>query len=71
VCAICDALGGAIVSTSANPTGKPPAQNELRLRQYFPEGIDFIVSGKVGGDGKPSQIRDLATGKVLRAGGNA
>ena len=67
---ICDTLGGAIVSTSANPTGHKPALNALRVRQYFGKEVDFVVPGRLGGKGGPSEIRDLVTGVVIRQGGS-
>lgn len=66
---ICGELGGPMVSTSANPAGKRPAESMLRLRQYFPSGIDYIFPGELGGEGGPSEIRVLRTGEVLRAAG--
>lgn len=64
--AICDRLDCAIVSTSANPTGKPPARTGLRVRQYFRRGIDYIVPGRLGDTGGASEIRDLVTGDIIR-----
>ena len=63
---ICAALGHAIVSTSANPSGRRPAHDQLRLRQYFPHGIDYIVPGELGGNAGASEIRILRTGEVVR-----
>lgn len=65
---LCDMLGEPIVSTSANPAGKRPATTMMRLRQYFPQGIDYIFPGELGGAPGASEIRDLVTGKVLRPG---
>jgi L-threonylcarbamoyladenylate synthase len=62
------AFGGPIVSTSANPQGREPARSPLRLRQYFSAELDDIVPGPLGGRTQPSEIRDLLTGEVLRAG---
>lgn len=64
--AICDELGQPIVSTSANPAGKPPAKSLIRLRQYFGDSLDHIVPGDLGGNVSPSEIRDLITGEVIR-----
>lgn len=64
--AICEKLDCAIVSTSANPSGKPPARTGLRVRQYFPRGIDYIVPGKLGDNPGASEIRDLVTGEIIR-----
>jgi L-threonylcarbamoyladenylate synthase len=61
------ALTGPLVSTSANPAGKLPARNSLRIQQYFPDQLDGVLTGAVGGRKNPSVIRDLATGNVLRA----
>jgi L-threonylcarbamoyladenylate synthase len=64
--ALCHAFGGALVSTSANISGHPPARDTLQLRQQFGRGLDYILPGRLGGDGKPSEIRDARTGIVLR-----
>ena len=66
IVAICNQLGGPIVSTSANPSGRPPATNPLRLRQYFPAGIDYIVPGELGDARGATEIRDLRSGEVMR-----
>ena len=66
---LCEAFGGAIVSTSANPGGFEPARNAEQVRAYFPEGLCGIVEGELGDEQRPSEIRDLASGRVLRAGG--
>ena len=65
--ALCRAFGGAIVSTSANASGRPPARNALEARLRCP-GVDLILHGATGGRNKPSQIRDATTGQALRAG---
>lgn len=64
--AVCEEFRGPIVSTSANRSGKPSALDALRVRQYFPTGIDVIVPGKIGGLGSASEIRSLRDGQVLR-----
>lgn len=64
--ALCNAFGGALVSTSANISGHPPARDVLELKQQFGDGLDYILQGQLGGDGKPSEIRDARTGIVLR-----
>jgi L-threonylcarbamoyladenylate synthase len=62
-------LTGPLVSTSANPADRPPARNSLRVRAYFPAGIDYVVPGISGGARAPSEIRDARTGAILRQGG--
>jgi L-threonylcarbamoyladenylate synthase len=65
---LCDRLASPIVSTSANPAGHIPARNSLQVRKYFPTGIDFIVQGNVGESGGVSEVRNLITGSIVRAG---
>lgn len=60
---------GPIVSTSANPAGRPPARTVLRARGYFPDVVDYIVPGALGGSRGPSEMRDALSGRVLRKGG--
>ncbi|MDM3870448.1 L-threonylcarbamoyladenylate synthase [Porticoccus sp. W117] len=64
--ALCDAFGGPLVSTSANPHGKPPAITADQVADYFPEGLSAIVDGPLGQQAKPTEIRDLATGDIIR-----
>lgn len=64
---ICDTTDMAIVSTSANPSGLPAVQSSLRVRAYFKKQLDFIVSGHIVGNNKPSIIRDAISGKLIRA----
>lgn len=66
--ALCAAFGGPIVSTSANPRDEAPARSAAEVGRYFPAGLCGIVEGELGGGDQPSQIRDLATGRVLRGG---
>ena len=65
---LCRHFGGAVVSTSANPHGLPPADNIARLKFYFGNRLEYAVRGRTGGLAKPSEIREAATGAVLRAG---
>ncbi len=60
------AFGGPIVSTSANPAGKPAARSALQVRRHFRDQLDDITPGQVGGRAQPSQIRNLLTGEVVR-----
>lgn len=65
--ALCRRFGGPLVSTSANPSGLPAARDSLRVRMYFGDALAYSLPGLLGGRSKPSQIRDLASGRVLRA----
>jgi len=64
--ALCRATGHALVSTSANPAGKAPALNALRVRRYFPDALDNILHGALGAETGPTPIRDLITNKLIR-----
>lgn len=66
--ALCN-RAGAIVSTSANPSGYAPARSAYRVRAYFHRSIDYILPGPVGGEGGPTEIRDAQSGKILRPRG--
>ncbi|MFQ6005776.1 MAG: L-threonylcarbamoyladenylate synthase [Woeseia sp.] len=66
--ALCVAADSALVSTSANVAGRPPARNALVLRRQLGGLVDCIVPGRCGPAAGPSEIRDLKTGKVLRPG---
>jgi L-threonylcarbamoyladenylate synthase len=65
---LCAAFGSALVSTSANPRSDPPARSAARVAQYFGNALGGIVEGDLGSDPRPSEIRDLASGRVIRAG---
>lgn len=68
---VCRALAtefGPLVSTSANPRSLPPARNVAEVESYFAGEIAGIVEGAVGPGDRPSEIRDLATGRVIRQG---
>ena len=57
--------GGALTATSANPSGKPPAQTVADVKNYFPNGIDLIVDGGAALITEPSTVVDL-TGRQPR-----
>ncbi|MGN2260415.1 L-threonylcarbamoyladenylate synthase [Pseudomonas aeruginosa] len=59
-------LTGPLISTSANPAGRPAARTRLRVEQYFHDELDAILGGALGGRRNPSLIRDLVTGQVIR-----
>lgn len=64
--ALCAAFGGPVVSTSANPSGRPAARTSRRVRQYFGKRIEFVLPGTVGGAARPSEIRDGIAGWIVR-----
>jgi L-threonylcarbamoyladenylate synthase len=55
---LCRAFGGALVSTSANPHGQPPARDLSTLSTYFGDTLD--------GSSQPTTIRDALTGVIIR-----
>jgi len=63
---LCRVFGGALVSTSANVSGNPPARDAKQVRAQFKDQLDFVLEGEVGGLAKPSQIRDVLSGRILR-----
>lgn len=63
--ALCQLTGGPIVSTSANPQGLAPARFGYRARQYFGRQVEY-APGQVDLAAKPSEIRDLASGQIMR-----
>ncbi|MDH5394091.1 MAG: Sua5/YciO/YrdC/YwlC family protein [Gammaproteobacteria bacterium] len=64
---LCDTLGQALVSTSANRSHKEPARSGLKAHQYFHHELDVIISADTGTLGQPTEIRDLLTHKIIRA----
>ena len=67
VAALCEAWGGPLVSTSANPAGAQPPVAAFQVYRYFRGSLDGILPGEVGRAGSPSTIRDLRSGSVIRA----
>ena len=66
VIALCDAFGGALVSTSANPAGASPPRTVDAFDPELLAQIDAIVEGEVGGLDRPTPIRDARDGAALR-----
>jgi len=63
---LCEYTGQALVSTSANISRHPPAQNARDVRRIFGNNINIILHDDTGNQTKPSEIRDLISGKKLR-----
>jgi L-threonylcarbamoyladenylate synthase len=64
--ALCDAFGGALVSTSANQEGRPPARSIDELHLAF-ETCPPIVAGNLGELASPTPIYDGLTGQIIRS----
>ena len=63
---LCASFGGALVSTSANRSARPPVRDALRARAVFGTGIDWYVPGRVGGLAAPTRIIDTRDGRTIR-----
>jgi L-threonylcarbamoyladenylate synthase len=66
VVALCDAFGGALVSTSANPAGAPAPRTLESIDDRLLTAIDGSVPGQTGGLPRPTPIRDALSGAELR-----
>ena len=63
---MCDVVGQAIVSTSANPANLPPARNYHEIAKYFGKELSAI-QGNLGKHRSPSKIFHSQTMEVIRA----
>ncbi len=63
--ALCQAFGGAVVSTSANLSGRPPA---TRADDVPRDGVALCLDGGELPPGPVSTVVDPETGRVLREG---
>ena len=66
VVSICNNFKKPIISTSANKSMDDPITKIEKIRDTFDNEVDFIVEGCLGNELKPSVIRDLETGDVIR-----
>ena len=65
---LCKAFGSPLISTSANHRTAEPARTAAQVRDYFGTRIAGILTGELGDGEKPSEIRDLVSGKIIRQG---
>ena len=65
--ALCRAFGGALVSTSANRHGQPPARSADEVRDCFGDQLGEIIDGPLGGQSRPTPIHDALSGATIRA----
>ena len=56
----------ALVSTSANRSGRPPLRTGEAVLAEFGTELDLILAERVGTATQPSTIRDAATGRSRR-----
>jgi L-threonylcarbamoyladenylate synthase len=64
--ALCRGFGGALVSTSANRHGEPPARSAAEVAAAFGYALDAILNGPTGGLERPTPIRDAISGAIVR-----
>lgn len=65
--ALCRAFGGALVSTSANPHGQPPARTAQAVESFFGDALDGLLDAPLGGQASPTVIRDALSGTIIRS----
>ena len=63
---LCNALGHAVISTSANISGKAPAKNSLEIHRYFHGKVDKILASNQKLTARPSKIIRLCDNHVIR-----
>ncbi|AEO08263.1 protein involved in synthesis of threonylcarbamoyladenosine-modified tRNA [Buchnera aphidicola str. Ua (Uroleucon ambrosiae)] len=62
---LCNAFGGALISTSANISSMPPCITSEAVSKCF--GNTFpLLHGKIGAEKHPSKIINLINGKLIR-----
>jgi L-threonylcarbamoyladenylate synthase len=64
---LCNAFGGALVSTSANHAGQPAASVRDAVDPALVAAIDGVIGGETGGLSSPTAIREALSGRTLRA----
>jgi L-threonylcarbamoyladenylate synthase len=64
--ALSEAVGGPLVSTSANRRGKPAARSGLDARLKFGSSLDGVLYGPLGGAAGPSEIRVAKGDQLIR-----
>jgi L-threonylcarbamoyladenylate synthase len=62
---LCHSLGSALVSTSANRAGMKPLKTYADCIKAFGNQV-LTIPGNIGKNKKPSTIRDLTSGKLVR-----
>lgn len=62
---LCKKYGSALVSTSANRSGQRALKQGRHVARVFGRQVR-VIHGKIGKSNRPSVIRDLVTGRILR-----
>ena len=63
---LCNAFGGALVSTSANLSGEPAPRTRMGLDPALLRQVEGVLHGETGGRSSPTVIHDAITGAALR-----
>lgn len=63
---LCELFGSALISTSANLSGQPPAKSSHEVIVQFDQLLDGVLDREVGTLLKPTEIRDSMTRKIIR-----
>ncbi len=63
---LCDQLGHALVSTSANLSGQPPLSSCQDLSNTWGKQVEYYLDLPLGGLNQPSTLKVAATGQQLR-----
>lgn len=63
---LCREAGMALVSSSANLSGRPPARTPLQVRTRCGASLDMVLHGQTGGLLRPTRIRDALNGSWIR-----
>lgn len=66
--ALCESADHALVSTSANRSGRPPARTRFSALKSVGRQVDLLIAGETGMHERPTEIRDALTNEVLRRG---
>ncbi|OGT25383.1 MAG: threonylcarbamoyl-AMP synthase [Gammaproteobacteria bacterium RIFCSPLOWO2_02_FULL_42_14] len=64
--ALCEGFDGPIISTSCNKSGDPPARDVRTIQLTLSDTVDYVLEGELGGRMRPTEIRDVLTGEVIR-----
>lgn len=65
---LCRIYGKPLTSTSANLTGQPACRNAADVTAQLGNQLSVILDAPTGGRLNPSEIRDINTGHIFRAG---
>ena len=63
---LCGKFGKPIISTSANIYNSIALKNFEEVESIFSNTVDYLVVGEIGKENKPSIIKNMLTGKIIR-----